>query len=75
MAEGDVHVWRGNTGWRVTIEGSQRRAQSTHATQADAWEAGKQIARRKRCDAILHGRDGRIRERNTYSEGPPRSRG
>jgi len=61
MAEGEIHVSRGTTGWRVSIEGS-RRAESTHPTQADAWEAAKHIARRKQTEAILHGRDGRVRE-------------
>ena len=68
MPEGEIHVSRGNTGWRVSIEGSRRA--STHPTQADAWEAAKHIARRKQTEAILHGRDGRVRE--VYAREPRR---
>ena len=60
MAAGDVHVRQRSTGWRVEIEGSGR-AHSRFATQSDAWEAGKTLARRKGRAALLHARDDRIR--------------
>ena len=39
---------------------------ATFRTQGQAWERAKAIARRERSEAVLHGKDGRIRERNTY---------
>jgi hypothetical protein len=60
MADGDVHVRRRSTGWRVEIEGSGR-SHSRFATQSDAWEAGKTLARRKGRNALLYGRDDRVR--------------
>jgi hypothetical protein len=39
-------------------------------TQGQAWEKAKAIARRERSEAVLHGKDGRIRERNTYGHDP-----
>jgi hypothetical protein len=36
---------------------------------------GKKIARKERSEALLHGRNGLIRTRNTYGYDPGRSRG
>lgn len=74
MATGDIHVIPGETGWRVEAEGSSR-ARSTHATQAEAWKAGKAAAKRAKSEAILHGRDGQIRERKSYGNDPRRTKG
>jgi hypothetical protein len=74
MPKGDIHVVPGENGWRVETEGANR-ARSTHPTQAEAWKAGKDVARRTKTEALLHGRDGRIRERSTYGEDPRRSKG
>jgi hypothetical protein len=60
MADEDVHVRLRSTGWRVEIEGSGC-SHSRFATQSDAWEAGKTLARRKGRAALLHARDDRIR--------------
>ena len=64
----------GDKGWRVEEEGSSR-ASSTHKTQAAAWKAGRSAARRSKSEALLHGRDGKIRERNSYGNDPRRSKG
>ena len=70
MAEGEIHVSRGSTGWRVSIEGS-RRAQSSRLSGAGRLGSrDKEIARRKQTKAILHGRDGRVHE--VYAGGPRR---
>jgi len=44
-------------------------------TQSEAWEKAKSIARKERTEAFLHGRDGQIRERNTYGHDPTRHKG
>jgi hypothetical protein len=44
-------------------------------TQSEAWEKAKSIARKERSEALLHGRDGRVRERNTYGHEPVRHKG
>jgi hypothetical protein len=74
MAKGDVHVVPDGKEWRVEIE-SAGRARSKHTTQADAARAAREIARRNRRELLVHGRDGRIRERNTYGKDPRRHRG
>jgi hypothetical protein len=74
MSKGDVHVVPGDNGWRVEVEGTNR-ARSTHTTQVEARSAGRDLARRNKVELILHGRDGRIRERSTYGDDPRRSKG
>ena len=74
MSRGDVHVVQGDKGWRGEEEGSSR-ASSTHNTQAAAWKAGRKVARQSKSEALLHGRDGKIRERNSYGNDPRRSKG
>lgn len=73
--QGDVHVVRGNNGgWQVRVEGKTR-AQSIHNTQAEAATVAKQIARRNKAELLIHGRDGRIRDRSTFGHDPRRTRG
>jgi ketosteroid isomerase-like protein len=73
---GDVHVvHRANQGkWVVEIEGTGR-AKSSHATKAEAERAGRDVARQNKSELLIHRRDGRITERNTYGRDPRRSRG
>jgi uncharacterized protein DUF2188 len=72
---GDVHVVRDNNGeWVVRIEGKPNR-RSTHRTQADAAKAGRDIARRNKSELLVHGRDGKIRERSTFGHDPRRTKG
>ncbi|HET9288836.1 MAG TPA: DUF2188 domain-containing protein [Gaiella sp.] len=74
MAKGDVHVVPGENGWRVEVA-ADGRARSVHGTQAEAREAAREIARRTKRELFVHGRDGRIRERNTYGTDPRSSKG
>jgi hypothetical protein len=74
MATGDVHVVPSEKGWRVEVEGSNR-ARSVHGTQAQAREAAREIARRTKRELVVHGRNGQIRERNTYGRDPRRTKG
>jgi hypothetical protein len=41
-----------------------------HETQADAIKAGTKIAQNQKTELYIHGRDGRIRERNSYGNDP-----
>lgn len=72
--QGDVHVLPAEKGWRIEVKGSSR-AQATHKTQAAAWQAAKRIAQQNRSEALLHGRNGQVRERNTYGRDPRRTNG
>lgn len=69
-----VHVTPRDEGWAVIREDNER-ASSVHRTQAEAERAGRQAARRDETEFILHGRDGRIRERDSYGNDPHPPRG
>lgn len=60
--------------WAVRGEGNDRPT-SIHNTQGEAIEAAREIAVNQRSNLIIHRTDGRIRERDSYSNDPlpPRS--
>jgi hypothetical protein len=76
MANGDVHVtWREDEAkWAVEKEGASR-AGSLHETKESAEKAGRQAAINERSELLIHGKDGKIQERNTYKTDPSPPRG
>ena len=62
-----VHIELRDGSWSVVREGNKR-ATSTHATQSEAAEAGRNLARRDGTEFFLHGQDGQIREHRDYRE-------
>jgi Uncharacterized protein conserved in bacteria (DUF2188) len=72
--KGDVHVVPKGEKWQVEVEGNDR-AFSTHDTQAEAIPRGRQMAMRNESELLVHGKDGKIRERNTYGRDPKSSKG
>ena len=68
------HVVGHNGGWAVRAEGAPAPT-AVFKTQSEAWEKAKSIARKERAEAVLHGRSGEIRARNTYGYDPRRSKG
>lgn len=52
-------------GWSVKRSGAER-ASKTFSNQTEAVSYARDIARRTRGELYIHGRDGRIRERNSY---------
>lgn len=69
MSKKGQHVVPAASGWSVKKAGASR-ASSNHATQQEAISAATQIARNQRTELYIHGRDGRIRERNSYGSDP-----
>ena len=59
------HVVPTKDGWAVKGAGSPR-ATKVFDTQGEAIKRGREIARNQRSELLIHGRDGRIREKNTY---------
>lgn len=57
-----VHVAPGTDGWRVTQDGKQV---SVHRTQHEAIKAGRRKVEGGKGELITHGRDGRIRFRDS----------
>jgi hypothetical protein len=69
----NVHVVPRDGGWDVKVEGIGQRDHFT--TQLEAIQAGRRIARGNRSEHIVHGRDGRIRQRDSYGRDPFPPRG
>ena len=71
----NLHVVPRTEGWVVRSEGSSR-ATSVHASQRDAIDAARKIARKEAAEVVIHGKSGRIRERDSYGYDPfpPRPR-
>lgn len=68
MGKNQHVVSRGNE-WAVLGEGNSRDT-SRHSTQAEAFKAAREIAKNQKSEVVLHGTNGRIRERNTYGHDP-----
>jgi hypothetical protein len=70
MAKGKpVHVVPRDERWAVEREGNSR-ASSLHDTQSGAERAGRPTAKADKTEFLLHGRDGRIRQRDSYGNDP-----
>lgn len=63
------HVVPADDQWGVRGEGNTRLT-SRHATQGEAEDAAREIARRERSEVVIHRPDGRIRDRNSYGRDP-----
>lgn len=69
----NVHVVPNDGGWNVRVEGGKRTEH--YPTQGEAIQAGRRIARSNHSEHIIHGRDGRIRQRDSYGRDPFPPRG
>lgn len=61
----NVHVTKRNDGWAVKTENSERAVKITE-TQKEAIDVGKSIAKNQQSELVIHGTDGKIREKNSY---------
>ena len=70
MQKKNVHVTpHDGEGWQVIREGADR-ASSLHETQAAAVARAREIAQREGGELLIHGRDGRIRDRDSFGNDP-----
>ena len=64
----------GEGGWKVKGVGNSK-ATSKHDTQKEAIEAARKIARNQKSEVVIHGRDGKIRAKDSYGNDPFPPRG
>lgn len=69
MAKKNQDVVRRVDEWAVRGEGNQRDT-SRHDTQAAAIKRARDIARNQQSEVVIHGRDGRIRDKDSYGNDP-----
>lgn len=63
------HIVSHKNGWAVTGAGNSK-STSVHSTQKSAINAGREIARNQKSELIIHGRNGQIRDRDSYGNDP-----
>lgn len=69
------HVVKHEKGWAVRGAGNAK-ASAVFGTQAEAIETGRRIAQNQCSELVVHGRNGRIRDRDSFGgdPNPPRDR-
>lgn len=72
---GDIHVVPHNNGWATKKEGAQRVGAKTD-TQKQAIELARNQAKREKTEVVIHGRDNKIRDSDSYGRdsSPPRDK-
>lgn len=65
----DIHVVPHADGWATRREGSDR-AGSVSDTQSRAIDKARDQAQRERVEVVIHRRDGRIRDSDSYGNDP-----
>lgn len=61
------HVVPHHGRWAVRGEGNSR-VTSIHPTQRQATDSARETARRERSEVVIHGQDGKIRDKDSYGD-------
>ena len=70
MSKKNIHVTRrADKTWAVIGEGDSR-ASSLHPTQREAIEVAREIAINNRSELVIHDRDNRIRDKDSFGNDP-----
>lgn len=65
----DQHVMPHKNGWQVK-GGGNLKATVVTKTQADSMKVAKVIAQNNKSEVLIHGMNGKIREKNSYGNDP-----
>lgn len=63
------HIVPHDGGWAVQGEGNSKPTRVT-TTQQEAINFGREIAQNQQSELVIHGRDGRIRDKDSYGNDP-----
>jgi hypothetical protein len=69
MTKKNQHVVPHGDDWAVKGAGNSK-ATSVHSTQQEAIDRGRSIAQNQKSELLIHGENGRIREKNSYGIDP-----
>lgn len=69
MSKKNQHVVPHDGNWAVKGAGNSK-ATSVYPTQAEAIERAREIAQNQKSELLIHGENGRIREKNSYGNDP-----
>lgn len=70
MSKKTQHVVKNPGGGWAVKKGGSTKATKIHKTQGEAIKHGRSIARGQNAELYIHGRDGRIREKDSYGRDP-----
>jgi len=70
MSKKSQHVVRSSDGGWDVKKGGSTRATKHFEKQQDAIDYGRKVARNQNAEFYVHGRDGRIREKDSYGNDP-----
>lgn len=65
----NIHVTPHQDGWQVKGEGNSKATKVT-PTQKEAINIAIPIAKNKQSEVVIHGKDGRIRDKDSYGNDP-----
>ena len=74
MSKKNQHVVPHGDDWAVKGAGNSK-ATSVHSTQQEAIDRGRSIAQNQKSELLIHGENGRIREKNSYGNDPYQPKG
>jgi len=69
MSKLGQHVVPNGSKWVVRRAGASR-ATATYSTQKEAVDVARKIAKNQKTELYIHGKDGRIRKRDSYGNDP-----
>lgn len=70
MAKKKIHVTpHPKGGWQTKKDGGDR-ATSKHDRKEDALKHGRDQAKREKAELVIHGRDGKIQDSDSYGNDP-----
>lgn len=69
MAKKNQHVVHRPGGWAVRGEGNTKDTVKTE-TKREAIEAAREIAKNNGAEVVIHGKDGKIQDKDSYGRDP-----
>lgn len=69
MTKKDIHVIPHDGGWATKKEGAER-AGGVYDTKAEALEHGRDQAKRDQVELVIHGKDGKIQDSDSFGKDP-----
>ncbi|GJQ22164.1 MAG: hypothetical protein HBSIN02_25190 [Bacteroidia bacterium] len=65
----NIHVVPSGNRWAVKKEGTEKPV-STHKSQELARQSAVPLAKQNKSEVVIHGRDGKIRDKDSYGPDP-----
>jgi hypothetical protein len=69
MSKKNQHVVPNKDGWGVKGEGNSKNTANTQ-TKQEALDIAREIAKNQRSEVVIHGKDGKIQDKDSYGNDP-----